>query len=148
MTIFQTLQDRLRQRPWWMNALMAFCAYMAIIYVPWDMASKPLAEAEEAWFGVMLTGWGARLTEPLHWLIYLAGMIGFWRMSPWMHPWAAVYTLQVAIAMLVWNLVNPGGAGWIAGLIAALPFLLLTALLWRQRLRFISPAAPDTGDSA
>ncbi len=40
------------------------------------------------WLGFMLTGWAAKATEPLHWLIYGAGAYGFWKMSRWMWPWA------------------------------------------------------------
>ncbi len=83
------MRSQFSRRPLWMNALLLFCAYMTFIYVPWDMLSKSLAEAEEVWFGVLLTGWAARLTEPLHWLIYAAGSWGFWQMKPWMHPWAS-----------------------------------------------------------
>ena len=35
-----TLRDNLKLRPFWMNALMFFCAYMAVIYVPWDFFSR------------------------------------------------------------------------------------------------------------
>ena len=51
----------------------------------------------------------AKLTEPLHWAIYAAGAYGFLRMRPWMHPWAAVYTAQIAIGMLIWPLLYVGG---------------------------------------
>ncbi len=115
---------------------MLFCAYMAFIYVPWDFLSKPVADAEEVWFGIMLTGYAAKATEPLHLLIYLAGAIGFWRMSPLMHPWAALYVGQVAVAMFVWNLVNASGRGPLSGLITALPFIVLAIFLWRARSRF------------
>ena len=115
---------------------MLFCAYMAFIYVPWDFLSKPVADAEEVWFGIMLTGMAAKATEPLHLAIYLAGAIGFWRMSPNLHPWAALYVLQVAIAMFVWNLINDGSRGVISGLLITLPFLGLAFALWRSRNKF------------
>lgn len=136
MTILTTLKHKLSQRPWWMNLLMLFCGFMVFVYVPWDLLSKPIAEAQEVWFGIMLTGWAAKATEPLHWLIYLGGAIGFWKMKHWMHPWAALYTLQVAIGMLVWNLLYSSGGGLIGGLISATPFLILGLLLWRARYRF------------
>lgn len=119
-----------------MNALMLFCAYMAFIYVPWDSLSKPVDQAQEVWFGIMLTGWAAKATEPLHLLIYLGGAIGFWQMKHWLHPWAALYALQVAIGMLVWNLLYENGGGVVGGLISAPPFLALAFLLWRDRARF------------
>ena len=136
MTLPATLKAGLSRRPWWMNLLMLFCAYMAFIYVPWDSLSKPVAEAQEVWFGVMLTGWAAKATEPLHLLIYLLGAIGFWKMKRWMHPWAALYTLQIAIGMLVWNLLYDSGSGLIGGLISAPPFVALAYLLWRSQNRF------------
>ena len=130
------LKQQLARRPWWMNLLLAFCAYMTFIYVPWDFLFKPVAEAQEVWFGFMLTGWAARATEPLHWLIYLGGTIGFWKMAAWLHPWAALYTLQVAIGMAVWSVTNANGPGWIGALVAGLPFIALSVALWRARPRF------------
>jgi hypothetical protein len=43
-------------RPWWMNILFAFCAYMTFIYMPFDLFWKPVAEDQEVWFGFPLTG--------------------------------------------------------------------------------------------
>jgi len=116
-----------------MNGLLLFCAYMTLIYLPWDMLAKDLDEAQEVWFGYLLSGWAARLTEPLHWLIYAAGTVGFWKMRPWMHPWASLYTLQVAFGMLVWSISDERGGGIIVGLLLALPFLVLAILLWQAR---------------
>jgi len=133
--------ERLAVRPAWMNGLMLFCAFMAAIYMPWDFFVKPLARDAEAWFGLLLYGWGAKLTEPLHWAIYAAGAYGFWRMRRWMWPWAAVYAGQVALGMLVWNLVYVGGVrGALAGLAAFVPFALITVALWRARPLFERPA--------
>ena len=130
------LVAELRRRPWWMNVLWAFCLYMTFIYVPFDLFFKPVAEDEEVWFGFVLTGWAAKATEPLHWLIYAAGAYGFWKMSRWMWPWASVYAAQVMVAMLVWNLVDTRGGGWIPGLIAAAVFAVPTAALWLAKGRF------------
>jgi hypothetical protein len=115
---------------------MLFCAYMTFIYVPWDMLSKPVAEAQEVWFGILLSGWAAKATEPLHFLIYAAGTVGFWQMKQWMHPWASLYTGQVAVGMLVWSTLDERGAGLVAGLLTALPFLALAVVLWRSRSRW------------
>ena len=82
----QWWRERLAPRPWWMNAVMLFCAYMTFIHMPWDIFVKPVAQDAEAWFGFLLRGWGAKLTEPLHWAIYAAGTYGFWRMRAWMWP--------------------------------------------------------------
>ena len=130
------LVAELRRRPWWMNVLWAFCLYMTFIYMPFDLFFKPVAEDEEVWFGFVLTGWAAKATEPLHWLIYAAGAYGFWKMSRWMWPWAGVYAAQVMVAMLVWNLVDARGGGWIPGLIAAAVFAVPTAALWLAKRHF------------
>jgi hypothetical protein len=126
----------LRQRPWWMNLIWGFCLYMTFVYMPFDLLWKPVAEDEEVWFGVTFHGMTAKLTEPLHWLIYGFGAYGFWKMSRWMWPWAALYVAQVAIGMLVWNLLDPRGAGLVAGLVAAAVFSVPTVALWRARARF------------
>ena len=63
-------RSELRRRPWWMNALFGFCLYMTFIYMPFDFFWKSVESDDEVWFGVRLHGWYAKLTEPLHWLIY------------------------------------------------------------------------------
>jgi hypothetical protein len=132
-------RERLAQRPWWMNVLMLFCAFMAFIYMPWDFFVKPVARDAEAWFGFLLHGWGAKLTEPLHWAIYAAGAYGFWRMRAWMWPWAAVYAAQVTIGMIIWNLVDRSGHGFFAGIFSCLPFAVITWALWNARDQFNRP---------
>ena len=122
-------------RPLWMNVLMVFCAYMTFIYMPFDLFYKPVEQDEEVWFGFMLHGWWAKATEPLHWLIYGAGMYGFLKMKSWMFPWAALYTFQVAISMLVWSLLY-GGGNVLVGAVAALPFVILGVMLWQARSQF------------
>lgn len=120
-----------------MNGLLLFCTYMTFVYVPWDFLSKPVDEAEEVWFGILLTGMAAKGTEPLHWLIYFFGMRGFWHQKAWMHPWAALYTLQIACGMFVWSVLDPRGTGPLSGLLIALPFVVIAALLWREKNRFL-----------
>src|SRR5262245_16855760 len=123
----QWLRNHLARRPWWMNILMIVCAYLAFVFLPWDLFIKPVARDEEVWFGIMLRGWAAKATEPLHWAIYLAAVYGFWRMRPWMWPWAAVYMAQLALAILVWNLVYVGGwRGAFGGLASFIPCVVLT----------------------
>ena len=136
MQWLETLQDNTKLRPIWMNALLLFCAYMTFIYVPWDMFFKSVEDAEEVWFGILLTGWAAKLTEPIHLLIYGAGTIGFWKMKTWMHPWACLYTAQVAIGMFIWSLLDQRGPGIVSGLVVSLPFVLLAVALWRAKQRF------------
>lgn len=101
-----------RKRSWWMNLIFYFCVYMTVVYMPFDIFYKPVAEDQEIWFGFTLTGWWAKATAPLHWLIYGLGAYGFWRMKSWMWPCAAVYAAQVVIAMFVFNLVHEYGRGY------------------------------------
>ena len=142
MSLATALRVEWRQRPWWMNLIFGFCVYMTFIYMPFDLFWKPVAQDEEVWFGITLHGWAAKATAPLHWLIYGAGAYGFWRMRRWMWPWAAVYAAQVTLSMLVWNLLDPRGGGWPAGLVAAAVFLLPTIALWRARSQFNTVSTP------
>ena len=135
------LVEQWGRRPWWMNLIMGFCLYMTFVYMPFDIFYKPVAEDEEVWFGVTLHGWPAKLTAPLHWLIYGAGAYGFWHMKAWMWPWAAVYAAQVVIAMFVWNLLDPRGGGVISGAIAAAVFALPMISLWRAKQTFSEVAS-------
>ncbi|HUI27234.1 MAG TPA: SDR family oxidoreductase [Candidatus Kryptonia bacterium] len=133
----QWLRERFAQRPWWMNVLMLFCAYMTFVHIPLDIFVKPVAADAEAWFGLLLRGWAAKLTEPLHWAIYAAGAYGFWRMRSWMWPWAALYAAQVAFGMFVWNVVYVGGfTGWTTGIVALVPFGGIAFALWQSQDRF------------
>jgi len=127
-------------RPTWINALMTFCAFMAFVYVPWDLLWKPVSRDEEVWLGVMFTGWGAKLTEPLHWAIYAAGFYGFYRMRSWMWPWAAAYTGSVAFGMLVWPLLY--GHSYLLGAVAFVPFALLARALWQAEPLFGEERVP------
>ena len=136
MTMLDALRAEWSRRPWWMNLIFLFCLYMTFVYLPFDLFVKPRASDEEVWFGFVLHGTWAKLTEPLHWAIYAAGAWGFWKMRPWMWPWAAVYTAQVAIGMLVWNLLDPRGQGWLGGSITGIVFLVPTIALWRSRATF------------
>ncbi len=124
-------------RPLWINALMLFCAYMAFFYLPWDLFLKPVEADQEVWFGILFTGWAAKLAAIPHWAIYAAGTYGFWRMRAWMWPWAAVYAAQIALGMLVWSLREfEGGRAWLAGVAACVPFAALSYALWQARPRF------------
>jgi len=123
-------------RPIWMNFLMVFCGYMTFFYLPWDLFIKPVAGDQEVWFGIMLTGWAAKATEPIHWAIYGAGTYGFWKMRPWMWPWASLYVAQIAIGMFVWQLLDGRGGGLLSGALTAVPFVVLTLMLVRARNNF------------
>jgi hypothetical protein len=132
------LLERFRDRPWWINLLWLFCLYMACAYLPFDIFLKPISEDREVWFGVALSGWWAKATEPVHWIIYALGVKGFWGMRRWMWPWAAVYTAQIAFGMLVWNLFDVRGRGWPAGAILAVVFMVPAVALWRAKPLFVS----------
>jgi short-subunit dehydrogenase len=124
-------------RPWWMNAVMVFSAYMAFVYLPWDFFVKPVAVDEEVWFGIRFHGWAAKFLEPFHWAVYAAGAYGFRRMKAWMWPWAAVYAGQVAFSMLVWPWIYVGGfLGFLFGIGSVIPFAVLTWALWEARPLF------------
>ena len=126
-----------------MNALLLFCAYMALVYLPWDIFVKPIERDVEVWFGLSFTGWAAKLLAIPHWAVYTAGMIGFWGMRSWMWPWASVYAAQVAFGMAVWPVLERGGAvGWITGAAAGVAFAIPTVALWRARGRFQAPHPP------
>jgi hypothetical protein len=124
-----------RQRPWWMNALLGVCAYMALVYVPRDVFFIPIERDQEVWFGVVLRGVWAKATEALHWAIYAAGAWGFFTMAKWMWPWAAVYVAQIAIGTMIWNLTDPRGAGC-TGVALGIAFLIPAIALWRSRAAF------------
>lgn len=141
MSVVAVITSDWRLRPWWMNLLFYFCLYMTVVYMPFDIFLKAVAEDHEIWFGFTLTGWWAKATEPLHWMIYAGGAYGFLRMKSWMWPWAAVYATQVVIAMVVWNLLNPplGGGGWLGGLVSGVVAAVPMIALWRARGDFQHP---------
>ena len=126
----------LKKRPWWMNLMWFFCLYMTFIYAPFDIFYTPMAEDAEVWFGLMMYGWWAKGGAVAHWIVYAAGAWGFWKMSRWMHPLAALYVAQIAFSMLVWNLIETDGERWLAGVIAGAIFVVPTVALWRSRRRF------------
>lgn len=78
--------------------------------------SLPHVRDTEVWLGFELHGWLAWLTAPLHWGIFAAGAVGYWRASPWVWPWASVYALYIAVSHLVWNVTSAHGGGFAAGL--------------------------------
>jgi len=136
MKIILQIKEDWSRRPWWMNLMFYFCVYMTIIYMPFDFFYKPVELDEEVWFGITLHGWYAKLTEPLHWIIYGLGAYGFWKMKSWMWPWASVYLLQVVIAMFFWNQLDPRGGGLVPGLISAAIFCLPLIAMVMAREKF------------
>ncbi len=136
MKLISQIKEDWFRRPWWMNLMFYFCVYMTIIYMPFDFFYKPVELDEEVWFGITLHGWYAKLTEPLHWIIYGLGAYGFWKMKSWMWPWASVYLLQVVIAMFFWNQLDPRGGGLVPGLISAAIFCLPLIAMVMAREKF------------
>jgi len=123
-------------RPWWANALLAFCAYMAIIYLPFDLFFKPVSDDQEVWFGILFSGWVAKWLAIPHWFVYAWGAYGFFYMKKWMWPWAGVYVLQIAFSMMVWQLSDDRGAGLVQGLVTLGIFSVLAVLLLRRPTAF------------
>jgi short-subunit dehydrogenase len=138
------LRRTFRGRPLWINALMVFSAYMAFVYVPWDVFLKPVAEDAEVWFGVLFHGWGAKLLAIPHLAVYAWGAYGFYHMRPWMFPWASLYVGQIAIGMFVWMALytDAGFGGLVASLVASGLFGALAVALWRARPLFEAPRPP------
>ena len=128
------LYDVFRERPWWMSATMVFCAFMAFIYMPWDIFVKPMAEDREVWFGILFQGFWAKLFAIPHWFVYSAAVYGFRRRRPWMAFWAPAYVAQVAFGMYLWTAIQTGGfSGIFVGIFPALPFIGLTYAFWNAR---------------
>ena len=139
----QWWREQFGRRPWWMNALMIFCAYMAFVYVPWDILFKPAARDVEVWFGVAFRGGWAKLLAPVHWAVYMAGAYGFWRTRAWMWPWASIYVAQVAFSSLLWSILHVGGVGgWFFGVVSGAGLAGLVAALWQARDQFAPPRLP------
>jgi hypothetical protein len=131
------LYDVFRERPWWMSATMVFCAFMAFVYMPWDIFLKPVAADQEVWFGILFQGFWAKVFAIPHWFVYAAAVYGFRRRRPWMAFWAPAYVAQVAFGMYVWTAVHTGGlSGVIVGLFPALPFVALAYAFWNARDHF------------
>lgn len=130
--------DATAARPWWITGLLAFCVLGLVVSIPRDLFF-PAYRDVEVWLGFELGGWPARLTAPLHWAIFAAGAWGFWKLRPWMWPWASVYVFYVAISHLVWSEVSANGRGWPIGLAQALGLSIVAVALWRARAVFQSP---------
>ena len=134
LSLSSVVREDWYSRPWWMNLTFYFCIYMTFVYLPFDFFLKPVEVDQEIWFGFTLTGWWAKATEPLHWIIYGLGAYGFWRMKTWMWPWSSVYVAQIVIAMFIWNILNDQGIllATISASILSIPMVAL----WRSREKF------------
>ena len=133
------LAQEFGKRPWWLNGVWMFCLYMTFIYIPFDFFTKPMADWEEVWFGFKIVGWSAKVSEIAHWLIYGAGAYGLWKLKPWLWPWITIYCGQVAVAMLVFVLLEGSvlGMGGLRGLLVGgaifAAFAYLAWLLWKAK---------------
>ena len=133
------LAGLLRRYPLAVSGVFLFSLFMTAVYGPYDMFVKlftqPVSAAEEVWFGFMLRGWAAKLTEPLHWLIYASLSYGFFHERPWAWPFASLYTLQVALGMVIWALLYaPPVAGMRAvSVVVGLFLAAVAAAVWRAR---------------
>jgi len=135
--------DVFEGRPWWMNAVMVFCAWMTFVYMPWDIFVKPVAADEEVWFGFLFTGVAAKWLAIPHWVVYAGGLYGFRRMRPWMALAAPAYSAQVAIGMFLWPMFHYGSlTGFVLGVISVVPFAALTAAFWNSREFFLEDPPP------
>jgi hypothetical protein len=144
--MLEWIQHQLARRPGWMNLMLLFCAYMALVYVPRDLFLKPVAIDQEVWFGIRFYGWTAKLLALPHWGVYAAGAVGFWRLARWMHPWAAAYALQMTIAVVVWNvLYKEGESRYAFAAVGGAVFGCVTWVLWRAREVF-QPPRPSLGE--
>jgi hypothetical protein len=129
----------LRRYPLAVSGVFLFSLFMSLAYAPYDMFVKlftqPISAAEEVWFGFMLRGWAAKATEPLHWLIYASLSYGFYRERRWAWPFASLYTLQVALGMVVWALLYARHVPGMPVISAAIGLLLVgvAAAVWRAR---------------
>jgi hypothetical protein len=137
----------LADRPLWLNALLAFCVYVTFIYSPWDYFSKPVAEAEDVWLGYVFRGEAARLTEPIHFLVYLALTWGLWQMRPWMRFWGTVYMVQLTIAFGVWGILDDRGH-WLMAPASLVIWGLLTWAYWRAAVIFLPESAAASSQRA
>lgn len=124
-----------------MTLLLGFCLYLVFVYVPFDLFWKQLASDREVWFGLVLRGWWAKATAPIHWLIYAAGAYGFWKMRPWMWPWAFLYSAYVTASMTVHYAVH---GGWLWPVVVA---AAVTVALGAGGSRHFRPLRPAAGAS-
>lgn len=135
------LQEQLKARPWWMNILFVWCTLLAL-GVPIELITRPVSEDVEVWFGIEFMGWAAKAGGLLHAIIFAVGTWGFWKMRPWMWPWAALYVAQVALSHLVWSELSPNGRGWPIGLLQTAGISIIVVLLWRAKPLFQNNDAP------
>ena len=136
--MIEQLKIEWQKRPIWMNLIFLFCLFMVFIYSPFDIFTKPYAQWADVWLGYTLTGWYAKAGEQLHWLVYSLGAYGFWKMKSWMWPWAAIYSAQVVVAMVVFSVAHSADlfTGIMQAAVTGGIFLIPTIALWRAKALF------------
>jgi len=136
MTIQTALKTQWAKRPWWLNLVLLFCLYMTFVYSPFDVVFKPLAADEDVWLGFMFYGWQAKVGGVVHWIVYAALAWGLWGMKPWAWLLGSLYATQVAVAMLLWPLLQTGTDGLLGGVVAGAIFAIPAIAFWRARPLF------------
>ena len=56
-----------------------------------------------------------------------------------------MWWVQVAIAMLVWNVIQPNGAGWLGGIVSGAVFMIPCVALWRAKALFDTTGSVAAG---
>jgi hypothetical protein len=129
------LKTEWSKRAWWLNLVMLFSLFMVVVYTPFDVGLKPVAEDEDVWFGYVFTGWAAKVGGLVHAVVYAALGWGLWKMRPWVWWVGSLYLTQVAIAMFLWPLFNEEGS-LLTAVIAGGLFAIPAVAFWRARDQF------------
>lgn len=124
------------KRPWWLNLILLFALYMTFVYSLFDVVLKPLAEDEDVWLGLMFHGWAAKVGGVVHWVVYAALAWGLWHMKRWVWLLGSLYTSQVAVAMLLWPLMQTDSGSLMSALIAGALFAVPAIAFWRSKALF------------
>jgi len=98
------LRTALSRRPWWMQLLLGFCLFMTLVYMPFDLFLKPVAEDQEVWFGFMLTGWAAKAM-----ILKYGGVPLYRRLRPFFLGMICGDLFMRAVWALVAGFGTPGG---------------------------------------
>ena len=122
-------------RLWLGVAWVCICLFMVVVYTPFDVGLKPVAEDEDVWFGYVFTGWAAKVGGLVHAVVYAALGWGLWKMRPWVWWVGSLYLTQVAIAMFLWPLFNEEGS-LLTAVIAGGLFAIPSVAFWRARDQF------------
>lgn len=129
-------------RPGWATILALVCGGLAVWQVI-ALCFVPVASDEQVWLGYAFRGVAAKVATIPHVALYAAGAWGFWHMSAWMWPWAAVWACAVAFAMFVWGVTNLEGlTAVVTASVTPFPFLGIAFVIWSERERFGGTAAP------